>query len=136
MKYKDILGYSKPKKKVIKEKVEKPTITEELEKEFGKLNEFEKILTEGRDLDSKHIKKIAKMTDRNNHLGARTYLSYFLKGGNRGKFWRYFNAASEINDVLGGTPSQLSRLNQKIEKDFYRALKNKFGNADEIIGAL
>ena len=131
MNYKDIIGYSKPKKKVIKEKVEKKlTITEQLENEFGKL------LTEGKELDSKHIKKIAKMTDRNNHLGARTHLSYYLEGGNKGKFFRYWDAASQINDVLGGTPSQLSRLNQKIEKDFYRAIKNKFGNADEIIGAL
>ena len=96
----------------------------------------EKSLTEGRDLDPKIIKKIARMTDRNNHLGARTHLSYYLERGNRGKFFRYWDAASQINDVLGGTPSQLSRLNQKIEKDFYRALKNKFGNADEIIGAL
>ena len=129
MKYKDILGYSEPKKKVIKEEVYKPTITEELMSEFGPL-------TEARELDSKIIQKISKMTDRNDHTGARTHLSYYLEGGNRGKFFRYWDAASQINDVLGGTPSQLSRLNQKIEKDFYRALKNKFGNADEIIGAL
>ena len=94
------------------------------------------ILLERKDLDSKIIKKIAKMTDRNNHLAARTHLSYYLEGGNRGKFFRYWDAASQINDVLGGTPSQLSRLNQKIEKDFYRAIKNKFSNAKEIIGAL
>ena len=129
MKYKDIIGFSKPKKKVIKEKVYKPTITEELMSEFGPL-------TEARELDSKIIQKISKMTDRNDHTGARTHLSYYLEGGNRGKFFRYWDAASQINDVLGGTPSQLSRLNQKIEKDFYRALKNKFGNADEIIGSL
>ena len=131
MNYKDIIGYSEPKKKVIKEKVEKkPTLTEELTEEFGGL------LLEKRELDSKHIEKISKMTDRNNHLGARTHLSYYLEGGNRGKFFRYWDAASQINDVLGGTPSQLSRLNQKIEKDFYRAIKNKFSNAKEIIGAL
>ena len=94
------------------------------------------ILLERRDLDPKIIKKIEKMTDRNNHLGARTHLSYYLEGGNRGKFFRYWDAASQINDVLGGTPSQLSRLNQKIEKDFYRAIKNKLSNAKEIIGAL
>ena len=94
------------------------------------------ILLETKDLDSKIIEKIAKMTDRNNHLGARTHLSYHLEGGNRGKFFKYWDAASQINVVLNGTPSELSRLNQKIEKDFYRALKNKFSNADEIIGAL
>ena len=39
MKYKDILGYSEPEKKLIKEKVEKPTITEELIKTYGPLTE-------------------------------------------------------------------------------------------------
>ena len=52
MKYKDIIGFSKPKKKVIKEKVYKPTITEELMSEFGPL-------TEARELDSKIIQKIS-----------------------------------------------------------------------------
>ena len=94
------------------------------------------ILLERRDLDPKIIKKIEKMTDRNNHLGARTHLSYYLEGGNRGKFFKYWDAVSQINDILGGTPSELRRLNQKIEKDFYRAIKNKFSNAKEIIGAL
>ena len=41
MKYKDILGYSKPKKKLIKEKVDKKlSITEELKKEFGPVYEW------------------------------------------------------------------------------------------------
>ena len=99
------------------------------------LTEYEK-LNEQRELDTKIIKKIEKMTDRNNHMAARIHLSYYLEGGNRGKFFKYWDAVSQINDILGGTPSELRRLNQKIEKDFYRALKNKFGNADEIIGAL
>ena len=37
-----------------------------------------KLVTEKKDLDSKHIEKVSKMTDRNNHLGARTHLSYYL----------------------------------------------------------
>ena len=36
MKYKDILGYSKPKKKVVKVE-KKPTLTEQLTEEFGGL---------------------------------------------------------------------------------------------------
>ena len=60
MKYKDILGYSEPKKKVIKEEVYKPTITEELMGEFGPL-------TEGKELNKQIIAKIAKLTNYNNH---------------------------------------------------------------------
>ena len=94
------------------------------------------MVSEAKKLDQKHLDKLHKMTQSNNHLGARTHLSYYVEGGNKGKFFRYYDAASQINDVFGHTPSQLSKLNQKIEKDFYRAIKNKFSNAKEIIGAL
>ena len=94
------------------------------------------ILLEKKDLDSKIIQKIDKMTDRNDHLGARTHLSYYLDGGNRNTNFKYWDAASQMNAALGHTPPELSKLNQKMEKQLYKALKMKFGNADEIIGAL
>ena len=94
------------------------------------------ILLEKRELDPKYVKELSKMTDRNNHLGARTYLSYFVEGSNRGKFHKYWDAASQINVVFGHTPPELSKLNQKMEKKMYKDIKKKFSNADEIIGAL
>ena len=93
------------------------------------------ILLEKKDLDSKHIEKISKMTDRNNHLGARTYLSYLL-GGTKSKLRQYYDAASQINVVFGHTPPELSKLNQKMEKQLYKDIKKQFSNAKEIIGAL
>ena len=129
MKYRDILGYSEPNKKVIKEKVDNPTITEELMGEFGPL-------TEAKELDSIHIEKISKMTDRNDHLGARTHLCYYLGGGNRNTNFKYWDAASQMNAALGHTPPELSKLNQKMEKQLYQHLKHQFSNADEIISAL
>jgi len=93
------------------------------------------ILLEKKELDSTHIEKISKMTDRNDHLGARTYLSYFL-GGTKGKLRQYYDAASQINTVFGHTPPELSKLNQKMEKQLYKDIKKQFSNAKEIIGAL
>ena len=93
------------------------------------------ILLEKKELDSTHIEKISKMTDRNDHLGARTYLSYLL-GGTKGKLRQYYDAASQINVVFGHTPPELSKLNQKMEKEFYKAIKKKFANSAEIIGLL
>ena len=93
------------------------------------------ILLEKRELDPKYVKELSKMTDRNNHLGARTYLSYFL-GGSKSKMRQYWDAASQINTVFGHTPPELSKLNQKMEKKMYKDIKKKFSNADEIIGAL
>ena len=93
------------------------------------------ILLEKRELDPKYVKELSKMTDRNNHLGARTYLSYFL-GASKSKMRQYWDAASQINVVFGHTPPELSKLNQKMEKKMYKDIKKKFSNADEIIGAL
>ena len=93
------------------------------------------ILLEKRELDPKYVKELSKMTDRNNHLGARTYLSYFL-GGSKSKMRQYWDAASQINTVFGHTPPELSKLNQKMEKKMYKDIKKQFSNADDIIGAL
>ena len=93
------------------------------------------ILLEKKELDSTHIEKISKMTDRNDHLGARTYLSYLL-GGTKGKLRQYYDAASQINVVFGRTPPELSKLNQKMEKQLYKDIKKQFSNAKEIIGSL
>ena len=93
------------------------------------------ILLEKKELDSTHIEKISKMTDRNDHLGARTYLSYLL-GGTKGKLRQYWDAASQINVVFGHTPPELSKLNQKMEKELYKQIKKKYANSAEVIGLL
>ena len=93
------------------------------------------ILLEKKELDSTHIEKISKMTDRNDHLGARTYLSYLL-GGTKGKLRQYYDAASQINVVFGHTPPELSKLNQKMEKELYKAIKKAYLNSAEVIGLL
>ena len=125
MKYKDILGYSKPKKKVIKEEVYKPTITEELIGEFGPLTE--------RKLDSKYVQKIAKYTDRNNHTQARIFLSHMMRNK---KLLKFYNAMSDLRDVFGCFDRHLSKVNQDMEKELYKQIKKQFSNAKEIIGAL
>ena len=48
----------------------------------------------------------------------------------------YYSAAENINKVFGHTPPELSKLNQKMEKQFYKAIKKKFANSAEIIGLL
>ena len=93
------------------------------------------ILLEKRELDPKYVKELSKMTDRNNHLGARTYLSYFL-GGSKSKMRQYWDAASQINVVFGHTPPELSKLNQKMEKELYKQIKKKYANSAEVIGLL
>ena len=42
----------------------------------------------------------------------------------------------ELNDVFGGYGPELSKLNQKMEKELYKSIRNYFANAEEIIGLL
>ena len=91
------------------------------------------ILLEKREFDSKYVQKVDKMTNSNNHTEARIYLSMMLRNKKLEKFYR---AMKELNDVFGGYGPELSKLNQKMEKQLYQHLKHQFSNADEIISAL
>ena len=73
------------------------------------------------------------MTNSNNHTEARIYLSMMLRNKKLEKFYR---AMKELNDVFGGYGPELSKLNQKMEKQLYQHLKHQFSNAKEIIGVL
>ena len=52
------------------------------------------------------------------------------------KLTKFYKAMKELNDVFGGYGSELSKLNQKMEKELYRQIKKQFKNSKEIIGAL
>ena len=91
------------------------------------------ILTEARNLDSKYIQKVAKYTDRNNHTQARIFLTHMMR---EKKLLKFYNAMNDLRDVFGGFGCELSKLNQKMEKELYKAIKKQYSNAKEIIGAL
>ena len=91
------------------------------------------ILTEAKKLDQKALDKIHKFTQRNNHTEARIFLSTMM--GNE-KLHKFYTAMNQLNDVFRGYPPELSKLNQKMEKELYKQLKRSFANADIIIDAL
>ena len=92
------------------------------------------ILLEKKDLDSKKIKTISKMVDRNNHTEARLMLAQMLVNS---KLVKYYTAILQLNDVFWGkTPPELSKLNAKMEKELYRQLVRTYSNYEEIYKAL
>ena len=93
----------------------------------------EDLLTEKKELDSKTIKAVAKMTDSNAHTHARIELAQALRNKRMEKAYRALN---ELNLYFGGYGPELSKVNQKMEKVLYKDIQRKFGNAKEIIGAL
>ena len=52
------------------------------------------------------------------------------------KLVKFYSAMDELNDVFGGYGPELSKLNQKMEKELYKSIRNYFANAEEIIGLL
>ena len=91
------------------------------------------ILTEARKLDQKHLDKIHKFTQRNNHGEARVFLAQMLQND---KLYRFYNAMEVLNDIFNGDGPEQSKLKRKMEKELYKEIKKKYANAKEIIGAL
>ena len=91
------------------------------------------ILTEKKELDQKYVKKIAMMTDRNNHTEARLLLSKMMKNK---KLERFYKAMLELNDILGGYPPPLSKVMSEMDKDLYRNLIRNYKNYDDIYNTL
>ena len=91
------------------------------------------LVSEARKLDQKHLNKIHKFTQRNNHGEARIFLSTLL--GNK-KLLKFYNAMKDLNDIFGGDGPEQSKLKQKMEKVLYQDIKKKYANSAEIIGLL
>ena len=91
------------------------------------------ILLEKKELNPRFIKDIAKMTDRNNHILARFTIAKYL--GND-KLSKFYQACNILNGVFGHTPQELSKLQQKMEKELYRELIRRYSNYDAIYDAL
>ena len=93
----------------------------------------EGVLLEKKELDPNSVKKIAQMTDRNNHTEARIVLSK-LMGWKKGL--KFYKAMMEINDVFRGYPPAASQLNNMMEKELYREMLRTWSNYDDIYNSL
>ena len=91
------------------------------------------ILLEKKEFKKPFLDKIKWMTSRNDHTEARIYLSIMLQNK---KLRKFYTAMMELRDVFGGYGPELSKLNQKMEKELYRQLYRKYSNYDEIYDAL
>ncbi len=94
---------------------------------------LKEILTEKKKMGEKGLLSTKRMTDKNQHTENRKMLSKLMKNK---KLVKFYSAMDELNDVFGGYGPELSKLNQKMEKELYKSIRNYFANAEEIIGLL
>ena len=90
-------------------------------------------LNEKKKLDQKYLDKLHLLTQNNNHTEARIYLSMMLQNK---KLRKFYTAMMELRDVFGGYGPELSKLNQKMEKELYKTIKKTYLNSAEVIGLL
>jgi len=96
------------------------------------LNEKQQ-LNEKKKMDQKYLDKLHLLTQNNNHTEARIYLSMMLQNK---KLRKFYTAMMELRDVFGGYGPELSKLNQKMEKELYKTIKKTYLNSAEVIGLL
>ena len=133
-KYMDVLGdfikkYDRSKDVKIIDQFK--AVVYDMKKGINKLREG--MLLEKKELDSKSVKKVAQMTDRNNHTEARIFLSAKM-GWKKGI--KFYKAMMDINDVFNGYPGGASQLNNMMEKELYREMLRTWSNYDDIYNSL
>ena len=84
-------------------------------------------------MSDRDVKRIKDLTKYNNHTMARYELAKLAKSKQHMKFYQ---AISDLHDLYGSMPPELSKLRDKMEPKFMKHLKNTFSNYDAIHGAL
>ena len=93
---------------------------------------LKEVLAEARELDPKVISTIAKLTDRNNHNGARGYLAMAMK--NR-KLDKAYKAIETLNMALGHMPQELIKLRIRLDKELFKQSYKTYSNYKDIVKA-
>ena len=91
-----------------------------------------KQLNEKKELDSKTIQAVAKMTQSNAHTHARLELAQALRDK---KLEKAYRAINELHNYFRQM-NELMHAREKLDKELKAKLQSKFANFDEIWGAL
>ena len=87
------------------------------------------LLTEKKELDSKAIKYMRQLTDRNNHTIARYNLALQMKNK---KLMKLYSSIIDIQDAYGSLPMDVSKFRMSLEKELFAQAKKMYSNYDEI----
>ena len=90
------------------------------------------IPTEKKELSKSIVDDIAKMTDRNDHNGARMELA---KAMNNLKYQNIYQGIKMIADREGRMPRGLMKYRDDVDKKFFQLAKRTYDNYNDIYGA-
>ena len=87
------------------------------------------LLKEKKEIDSKAVKYMKQLTDRNNHTFARYQLALQMKDK---RLMKLYSGIIDIQNAYGSLPSELSKFRQSLEKDLFGQAKRMYSNYDEL----
>jgi hypothetical protein len=90
-------------------------------------------LEKAQELDAATIRRVASMTNRNQHTQARITLA--KAAGHQRLQWAYLQI-QQAQTAAGHLSGRLSARRNKLDNDLIRAIRAKFTNAREVIRAL
>ena len=90
-------------------------------------------LEKAQELDAATIRRVASMTNRNQHTQARITLA---KAAGAMRLVREYLKIQRRQNTAGYLTGGLSNLRNKLDKDLDRAIRAKFTNARAVLGAL
>jgi hypothetical protein len=92
--------------------------------EMDFINRVDEYLKEAEDIDDAFIKKIAKLTDRNDHTTARLEIAKKVKNS---QLIKIYSGIADLAKVYGHTPYELITLRGFADKDLEEYITQKFG---------
>ena len=95
---------------------------------------FSGLITEKKELDSKTLGYIKRMTDTNNHNEARLMLAKSFLGKNS-PLVKGYEALKVLHDIFNQM-NELMHAREKLDKMLFNGAKRVYGNYDDIYGAL
>ena len=87
------------------------------------------LLKEKKEIDSKAVKYMKQLTDRNNHTIARYNLALQMKDK---KLMKLYSSIVDIQDAYGSLPHDVSKFRHSLEKELFAKAKKMYSNYDEI----
>jgi len=92
--------------------------------------ELQSVLTEKQaPYDERELANVAKMTDQNNHLGARHYIA---KNCHYEKLRKAYQALQDLQNALGHSPRGADKIRQDLDKDLKKYISKDIPNWEEI----
>ena len=97
------------------------------------MKDFRTIVTEGKEFPVDIIKRVAKMTDHNDHGGARILVAKTIKNK---KMLAAYEGLDRINAYFGHSPQEMISIRNKIDKQLFDFLKKNYSNGQDIYMAM